>query len=651
MNILPYLIINNVNSQTIQGLIISELAPISKPQQRTRIEEIDGRDGDLVTPLGFAAYDKTVKIGLSYGYDIDEIIEFFNASGVVTFSNEPDKYYRFAIYQQIDFEKLIRFKTADVVFHCQPFKFSTTEEPLLFDVSSGSPITVTNEGNTDSRPNILVLGNDNIDVSLNGSQILSIGLGDEEQAVIIDTEDMNAYGAQSAIKEVIAEINPVQDLHGQEYPYPAGGGKNKLDPSLLLDQTVWNTITITLSPNTTYIMSTNMPNDTGLSLFFFNSTSNPSSGNVVYQGHNIPATTNEDGIVKIQQRRVSGSDSFQNYQWQVEQGSTATPYAPYENICPITGFTEANVTRLGANLFGGVAFYAPLVANGATLNTTEKTVSYTGAIARATDVVFDKFKPNTRYTVIIKVKSSNTNANAKIYYTDGTSTTISGQSGITGEYTFVTTSTEGKSVKSFGFSWVSGTVVAYYDECGIFEGVLTAEDFESYLGEVYNIPFVDDQGDPITAYGGKINATTGVLTIDKKYLLLNTAGTFYQSGYAAYMDITDAFINNEYGEAITNRYKFGTWSEATASGINGTFTLYKNTAWSNGRLAFSLDGQTIADFRASLSTNPIEVVYKLATPIEIQLTPTQINNLLGLNQLYTDTNGNTYPVREQSPPR
>ena len=234
---------------------------------------------------------------------------------------------------------------------------------------------------------------------------------------------------------------------------------------------------------------------------------------------------------------------------------------------------------------------------------------------------------------------SNTNANAKIYYTDGTSTTISGQSGITGEYTFVTTSTEGKSVKSFGFSWVSGTVVAYYDECGIFEGVLTAEDFESYLGEVYNIPFVDDQGDPITAYGGKINATTGVLTIDKKYLLLNTAGTFYQSGYAAYMDITDAFINNEYGEAITNRYKFGTWSEATASGINGTFTLYKNTAWSNGRLAFSLDGQTIADFRASLSTNPIEVVYKLATPIEIQLTPTQINNLLGLNQLYTDTNG------------
>ena len=77
VNTRPYIVLNNVSSRLINGLLISELPPISKPKQRTRIETVDGRDGDIVTPLGFSAYDKTVKIALTYDYDIDDIIEFF----------------------------------------------------------------------------------------------------------------------------------------------------------------------------------------------------------------------------------------------------------------------------------------------------------------------------------------------------------------------------------------------------------------------------------------------------------------------------------------------------------------------------------------------------------------------------------------------
>ena len=65
MNIQPYIILNNKDSKTIRGLLISSLAPISKPQVRTQIETVDGRDGDIVTPLGFSAYDKVIKIGLT----------------------------------------------------------------------------------------------------------------------------------------------------------------------------------------------------------------------------------------------------------------------------------------------------------------------------------------------------------------------------------------------------------------------------------------------------------------------------------------------------------------------------------------------------------------------------------------------------------
>jgi hypothetical protein len=35
----------------------------------------------------------------------------------------------------------------------------------------------------------------------------------------------------------------------------------------------------------------------------------------------------------------------------IEQGSTATSFEPYSNICPISGFTEANVSVSGVNVW------------------------------------------------------------------------------------------------------------------------------------------------------------------------------------------------------------------------------------------------------------------------------------------------------------
>ena len=127
-----YCILNGVKSTTIKGLLIQSLPPISKPLMRTQIEEIDGRDGDIVTKLGYSAYDKEMSIGLFGDYDVDEVIQFFDSEGTVIFSNEPDKFYKYQILQQIDFERLIRFKTATVTFHVQPFKYSAVDDAFLF---------------------------------------------------------------------------------------------------------------------------------------------------------------------------------------------------------------------------------------------------------------------------------------------------------------------------------------------------------------------------------------------------------------------------------------------------------------------------------------------------------------------------------------
>lgn len=202
MNISPYLIINGKSSREISGLLIQSLAPISKAPVKTKVETIDGRDGDIVTPLGFNAYDKPVSIGLSYDYDIDEVIKFFNSSGVVTFSNEPDKYYNFAIYEQIDFERLIRFKTATVIFHVQPYKYPVKNilvENAPANATNSLSVSVFNAGNIYSRPLLKVIGSGTVNLYVNGVQMLVLELGETSQTIYIDCDTMNAYAPDNTL--------------------------------------------------------------------------------------------------------------------------------------------------------------------------------------------------------------------------------------------------------------------------------------------------------------------------------------------------------------------------------------------------------------------------------------------------------------------
>ena len=127
-----YIELNGEKSTNVKGLMIQSLPPISKPKMRTSIETIDGRDGDVVTKLGYSAYDKEVSIGLHGDFDIDDAIAFFDSEGEVVFGNEPDKYYRYQILDEIDFERLVRFRTAKVKMHVQPFKHDAVDR--TFDI-------------------------------------------------------------------------------------------------------------------------------------------------------------------------------------------------------------------------------------------------------------------------------------------------------------------------------------------------------------------------------------------------------------------------------------------------------------------------------------------------------------------------------------
>ena len=182
-----------ISSNTIPGLIICELPPISKPKMKTNIIKIDGRDGDIIEDLGYESYTKNIKIGLSKNYDIDQVIKYFTGAGELVLSNEPDKVYICKISDKIDYNKLLRFKTATIKFYTQPFKYKNEEPKVKLIIQSETSLTVNNIGLEESKPIVKLKGSGTVDISLNGATVFNYSFPNNETEVIIDSLEQEAY--------------------------------------------------------------------------------------------------------------------------------------------------------------------------------------------------------------------------------------------------------------------------------------------------------------------------------------------------------------------------------------------------------------------------------------------------------------------------
>lgn len=245
-----YVELNGVKSNTIRGLMIQALPPISKPLMRTEIEQIDGRDGDIVTNLGYAAYDREMTIGLYAGYDIDQVISFFDSSGTVVFSDEPDKYYNYQIYQQIDFEKLLRFRTATVVFHVQPFKYSAVGDDVSYSAEKyqGLPdATITKNGVT------VAVENGDITISGTASAYAEIYLPINPITLNAGSYTLNltadGTGAAACPTRLIGEVPSNADSFGGNYISLTENGTVSKTATLTAAKT-YNYLWFYVSPNT-----------------------------------------------------------------------------------------------------------------------------------------------------------------------------------------------------------------------------------------------------------------------------------------------------------------------------------------------------------------------------------------------------------------
>ena len=165
-------------------------------------------------------------------------------------------------------------------------------------------------------------------------------------------------------------VEAKQDLHGYDKPWVGGAGKNKAEINITdaalteitdsdgnkigfkYNSTTAQSYVITIKVGEVSIKSGKTYTLSGSPSGFGNDSYrlDVRSGNTVYNNwnetNNATITASEDITLSIYVRIAANYAMSQSliFRPQIEEGSVATTFAPYSNICPISGWSEVNVS-------------------------------------------------------------------------------------------------------------------------------------------------------------------------------------------------------------------------------------------------------------------------------------------------------------------
>ena len=447
--------------------------------------------------------------------------------------------------------------------------------------------------------------------------------------------------------KIEADLSPIQDLHGQEAPWPPGGGKN-----LLNNQGTSATVSnVAYTVNADGSVSTNGASN-GWNGFSLGSQTLPAGTYILSSGVNEANRYNQYVSITVDGKTIETSSGSEK-QFTLSEEATFTPkiftrpgyapnqtvypmirlssvsdatFAPYSNICPISGHTGCEVVRTGKNLCGGLDFAQSFSgANGYALDTDAKTVKFKrGSANGITLFPWMRFKENTQYQICFSFLTASNNTCFSCVYTNGETESFTLNSA---EKTTVWKSTAaGKTVDHFFIGWKqTGEVTCYYDESGIFEYDENPT-FEPYSGTTVSITFGS------TVYGGTLtvneDGTGSVVATDA--MVAPPVGYRHGTSSAGipYVDVNCTGLQQN-AQFISSSYKRINTGDNLRDGAirayNNEFTIYDNRF---------TDLQT-----ANTLLEDVQILYKLATPITIPLTPGQVEALQGNNTVWVDDSG------------
>jgi len=288
---------------------------------------------------------------------------------------------------------------------------------------------------------------------------------------------------------------------------------------------------------------------------------------------------------------------------------TNKDFVPYENICPISGHTGVNAWVRGKNL----------------TNIEDKTLSQAGYLVQSMPLMI---KAGT-YTLSWNTTATSGRIRVTAYDAGGTK---------------ITDNAADISAKknTFEVAGDAATISIYANAAADFNNIMlevgeTASTYTPYNPNSQTIQ-VSWQTEAGEVYGGYIDLVSGELKVTHE--LVTYEGSNDENwGLNENYNLFNISIPSIYRvEQTPSSNLFKGLEPQSASNLstkeNGSFALYSTFGGINIKTDVAAD---VADFKTYLNNNNMQVVYKLATPITYQLTPTQIKSLLGTNNAWCDT--------------
>lgn len=533
---------------------------------------------------------------------------------------------------QYDDGRVIRFNLKE---NGQPFALSGTETvQAIIGKPDGSETTL-DIANTSSTYVDLITEADTCDIAgVNHCEMIisnsgqTIGTANFDMKVEEDAyggEDITTGEASGKIAsfetnikddliECVCEINPEQNLHGYDHPWPAGGGKNLFDKSTINDgfwirpdgttdyspERMYSDL-IRIKPNTQYYITNTIGGNDFFSTIHYDSELNIIGAKNVGGSGDVAGTItsyNNSAYMRINSF-LADLDILM-----VSEGSTATAYEPYENICPISGFTEMDIIRSGVNIWD---------------EESENGYIYNGRYYPS-----DDYKRSKNF---IPVKAGES------YRVTGCTTD--------GQFACFDINQQYTGSIPFNLSMIytipEGTAfVKFYNK---------KQSFES--GISINYPSTDTDYHPAeiikktvqfgrTVYGGELDAPKGKLKDTHGLITKDDCTTLTTWTNAGGLHIIRIFKNVAANRAgICSMLEQKTVNEAWVS-TTECFSFEEG----GEEIRIYTTSSTLADFLSRF--NDLQLVYPLATPETIQLTPEEIETLLGQqNNVYHTANGET----------
>ena len=467
------------------------------------------------------------------------------------------------------------------------------------------------------------------------------------------------------------DLVPVQSGSGD--PYPAGGGKNKLPLTLDIIKTSSPYATWTNNVAVYRGVTCTVQVDDGGNVIGINSNGTASGGNsgltickkgtvdyslfagktfIINGGYNndyyiqfwtsngaigvskgsdsasftVPSEEPSDWnitLLVIDTKQVSNYISKPMLRLSTESDPT---FAPYSNVRPISGHTEVDLYNVGKNLLSGYE------QGGFDTDGSDVTPPSTNRL-RSED--FITVESSTKYTI-----SSSSSVQVNVFEFASIGSGYSATSGWKNlPYTFESSATTRHIRVMVRYSNNANITPSDVVNPQIEKGSTTTS-FEPYnpSSHLYQVQIGS------TVYGGYVDLVSGVMTITHAIVDLGsltgwvkhpTAHAFYTGAVTDFAKVVVSG-NLQFADGLCDSYKY-----IQQTDVEGIITLFYNTNIASSRL-FIFDSQhwdsmDATQFKAYLSGKYL--CYELAAPQTIQLTPQQIETLVGQNNLSTPLDG------------